>query len=219
MRNPENITALLEDSIDLMGLIFYEKSARNVPNSAAKEIVAASLDKVSRVGVFVNESIEVVIQKKAKFQLEYIQLHGSESPDYCYDLLAKSARTFGCGDDMKLIKVFSIGDSFDFSVTAPYAPYVHYFLFDTKGKHPGGNGITFDWSLLNEYKGDIPFLLSGGIGVDAATAINALEHPKLAGIDINSKFEIAPALKDVEKLKQFYKQINNGSGRDAKFCV
>jgi len=203
MRNPQNITELLELPVDWMGLIFYEKSKRNVPNSAAKEILAASEGKVKRVGVFVNEAIETVIQKVAKFKLNYVQLHGKESPDYCYDLLAKSAKTFGCGDELQLIKAFSVDEHFDFEITKGYEPYVNYFLFDTKGKNPGGNGFTFDWSLLKKYTGNLPFLLSGGLDEFSVEAVNHLDLPMLVGVDINSKFEIEPALKDVAMVKRF----------------
>lgn len=203
MRHPVNINALVQLPINWMGLIFYEKSKRNVPNSAAKEIVEASAGKVSRVGVFVNEDITIVLQKVARFKLEYVQLHGSESADYCYDLLTKSAQTFGCADNLKIIKAFSVDEAFDFSITQTYTPYVHYFLFDTKGENPGGNGFTFDWSLLNKYTGTIPFLLSGGIDATAANTILNLDFPRLVGVDLNSKFEVEPALKDIDKIKKF----------------
>ena len=203
MRNPDNITDLLQLPIDWMGLIFYEKSKRNVPNSAAKDILVASEGKVKRVGVFVNEDIGTVVQKVAKFKLNFIQLHGKESPDYCYDLLAKSAKTFGCGDDLQIIKAFSVDENFDFSITKAYESYVNYFLFDTKGKNPGGNGFTFDWTLLKKYTGKLPFLLSGGLDEFSVEAIKSLGLPMLVGIDINSKFEIEPALKDVEMVARF----------------
>lgn len=203
MRDPDNITDLLTLPVDWMGLIFYEKSKRNVFNSAAPEIVAASDGKVKRVGVFVNESLEVVVQKIARFKLSLVQLHGNESPDYCYDLLAKSAKTFGCGDELQIIKAFSVDEHFDFATTKAYEPYVNYFLFDTKGKNPGGNGFTFDWTLLKKYTGNLPFLLSGGLDEFSAKAVNNLELPNLVGVDINSKFEIEPALKDILMVKRF----------------
>jgi len=203
MRNPDNITDLLELPVDWMGLIFYEKSKRNVPNSAAKDILAASEGKVKRVGVFVDEAIGTVVQKVAKFKLNYVQLHGKESPDYCYDLLAKSAKTFGCGDDLQIIKAFSVDENFDFSVTKAYEPYVNYFLFDTKGKNPGGNGFTFDWTLLKKYTGQLPFLLSGGLDEFSAEAIKSLDLSMLVGVDVNSKFEMEPAMKDIEMVARF----------------
>lgn len=207
MRNPKNIKDLLELPIDLLGLIFYEKSPRYVPDSAAKEILQASNGTIKRVGVFVNEDIDIILQKVAKFKLSYVQLHGKESADYCYDLLAASAKTFGCDDELQIIKAFSVDEQFDFSTTKDYHAYCKYFLFDTKGKNAGGNGVMFDWSLLQQYTGRTPFLLSGGIGVDAAAAIAELDLPKLIGVDLNSKFEKSPALKDVQQLKKFLKAI------------
>ena len=211
MRNPDNIEALLQLPIDWMGLIFYAKSKRNVPNSAAKEILTASEGKVKRVGVFVNESIETVIQKVAKFKLSLVQLHGKESPDYCYDLLAKSAKTFGCGDELQIIKAFSVDENFDFSVTNTYEPFVNYFLFDTKGKLPGGNGYTFDWSLLNDYPSKKPFFLSGGIGLESMEKLkDFLKSPASKychAIDVNSKFETKPGLKKTEALRAFKTQL------------
>jgi len=207
MRSPENITALLELPVDLMGLIFYKKSPRHVPDSAAKEILAASEGKVKRVGVFVNEAVETIVQKVAKFKLQYVQLHGKEDADYCYDLLAHSAKTFGCDDELRLIKAFSVDEQFDFSITKDYTAYCEYFIFDTKGKNAGGNGFMFDWSLLKQYQERIPFLLSGGIDAQSAAAIQSLDFPKMIGVDLNSKFEISPALKDVSLLKGFMQEL------------
>lgn len=208
MRDPKNIQDLLELPVDLMGLIFYKKSSRNVLDSQAAAIVAASGDKVKRVGVFVDEAIEVIIQKVAKFKLQYVQLHGKETADDCYDVLAKSAKTFGCNDELKIIKAFSVDEDFDFSTTKAYTPYCEYFIFDTKGKNAGGNGFQFDWNLLDEYKERIPFLLSGGIDADSAAAINGLNFPKMAGVDLNSKFEKSPALKNIDLLDRFLGKLS-----------
>ena len=207
MRDPENINALLELPIDLMGLIFYKKSARNVLDSMAAGILEASEGKVQRVGVFVNEDIDTIINKVAKFKLQYVQLHGKEDPDYCYDLLAASAKRFGCDDELQLIKAFSVDETFDFSVTKGYTAYCKYFIFDTKGKNPGGNGFSFDWQLLENYTADLPFLLSGGLGETDAAAVNTLSFPTLVGVDLNSKFEISPALKDIDRLKRFVENL------------
>lgn len=208
MRDPKNIQGLLELPVNLMGLIFYKKSPRHVPDQAAKEILQVSDGKIKKVGVFVNEEIETVIQKVTKFKLSHVQLHGTESPDYCYDLLAASAKTYGCNDELQLIKAFSVDEQFDFSSTTGYTPYCQYFIFDTKGKKVGGNGFSFDWSLLHQYTASTPFLLSGGIGATDAAAILNLDFPNMAGIDLNSKFEIQPALKDIPLLAQFLKELN-----------
>lgn len=208
MRDPKNIEALRELPVYLMGLIFYKKSSRNVLNTQAAEIVAASGDKVKRVGVFVDEDIDIVIQKVTKFKLEYVQLHGKETSDYCYDLLARSAKTFGCNDELQIIKAFSVDEHFDFAITKKYTAYCKYFLFDTKGKNAGGNGSTFDWSLLKKYKSTKPFFLSGGIDAESAEAIKALNFPHLVGVDLNSKFEDSPALKNIALLKSFLSELN-----------
>ena len=207
MRHPHNIQDLLKLPIDLMGLIFYKKSPRNVPDSAAEAIRKVSAGIVKKVGVFVDEGLEVVVQKIAKFDLEYVQLHGKESPEYCYNLLSKSAKAFGCEDKLKLIKAFSVDEAFDFSITKAYVPYCQYFLFDTKGKNPGGNGLPFDWTLLKKYREKIPFFLSGGLHEHAADAIHALDLAQLAGLDLNSRFEIEAGLKDIEKVQFFLNTI------------
>ena len=203
MRHPENIENLTALPVDWMGLIFYEKSKRYVPDSEAAAILEASGDEVARVGVFVNEMIPVIVQKVHQFKLDYVQLHGHETPDYCYDLLAASARRFGCDDTLQVIKAFAVDETFDFSTTMDYAPYVNYFLFDTKGAHPGGNGVAFDWSILKKYTGQLPFLLSGGLRPDSLVALRDFSHPQWAGIDLNSGFELAPAQKDVATLRDF----------------
>lgn len=208
MRDPENIRSLMDLSVDFMGLIFYKKSSRNVPDSMAEQILQAVDGKVPKVGVFVNESVDTVLQKVARFKLQYVQLHGQESSDYCYDLLEKSARMFGCDDELRLIKAFSVDEHFDFSVTRDYTPYCEYFLFDTKGKNAGGNGVMFDWNLLKKYAGTIPFLLSGGLDQNSAEDIRQLDFPKLIGTDVNSRFEDAPAFKNIDKVKIFVEELS-----------
>lgn len=195
MREIENIQALQELEVDWMGMIFFQKSKRNV-----SEPVDLQIDK-PRVGVFVNETLEAILEKVSIFGLSKIQLHGDESPTFC-EALKKQF-------DGEIIKVFSVGDNFDFLITKRYEAVCDYFLFDTKGKHRGGNGVTFDWSILQKYNGRTPFLLSGGIGVEQITAIKAFQHPKMIGIDLNSKFEIRPAFKDIELLKQFIYDIRS----------
>ena len=179
-------------SVDLMGFIFWPKSSRYVSRRPAYLPT-----KCKRVGVFVDEDIETVRRIAADYALAYIQLHGHESPEYC-------TRLKGLG----LIKAFNIATADDFAQTKPYAGLVDYFLFDTKGKYVGGNGEKFDWSVLSAYDGDTPFLLSGGIGPDDAERIRAFRHPMLAGIDLNSRFETAPAMKDVTALRTFLNLVN-----------
>ena len=191
MREAENIRETEALGIDLMGFIFWPKSSRYV-----SEKPTYLPTHCKRVGVFVNEDIERVRRIADDYALDYIQLHGSESPDYCTQLKGR-----------KLIKAFNIATADDLILTKPYEGLVEYFLFDTKGKSVGGNGEKFDWSVLEAYNGSTPFLLSGGIGPDDADRVKACRHPKCAGIDLNSRFEIAPGLKDVNKLKSFLEKI------------
>ena len=177
--------------IDLMGFIFWPKSSRYV-----SERPAYLPTKCKRVGVFVDERIEEVQRIAKEYALDFIQLHGHETPDYIRQL-----------DDLNIIKAFNIATADDFAACIPYEGLVDYFLFDTKGKSVGGNGEKFDWSVLKAYHGRTPFLLSGGIGPDDATRIKAIRHPRYAGIDLNSRFELSPALKDINKLKTFIQAL------------
>ena len=149
-----------------------------------------------RVGVFVDEDMEQVKRMVHEYALDIIQLHGHESPDYCQQLR-----------EWKVIKAFNIATPSDLESTKPYEGIADYFLFDTKGKSVGGNGEKFDWSVLNNYEGKTPFLLSGGIGPDDAERINAFHHPQLVGIDLNSGFETSPTMKDPALLRTFLSQI------------
>ena len=191
MRDAENIREVEALGIDLIGFIFWPKSSRYV-----SERPAYLPTNCKRVGVFVDENIEVVKKIAQDYALDYIQLHGNETPDYCALLKGH-----------KLIKAFNIATAEDFEQTKPYEGLVNYFLFDTKGKSVGGNGTKFDWSVLDDYHGTTPFILSGGIGPDDAARIRSFHHPQLAGIDLNSKFEDAPALKNIQKLKTFLEQL------------
>lgn len=198
MRDAENIREVeqlftLHSSLltPWMGFIFWSKSSRYV--SEKPDYLPT---KCKRVGVFVDEDIEVVKKIAQDYALDYIQLHGNETPDYCALLKGH-----------KLIKAFNIATAEDFVKTKPYQGFVDYFLFDTKGKSVGGNGEKFDWSVLDDYHGTTPFILSGGIGPDDAARIRSFHHPQLAGIDLNSKFEDAPALKNIQKLKTFLEQL------------
>ena len=197
MRDAENIREVEALGIDLMGFIFWPKSGRYV-----SERPAYLPTNCKRVGVFVDEDIETVKRIAEDYALDYIQLHGHELADYCAQL-----RGF------KLIKAFNIATTEDFKQTEPYTGIVDYFLFDTKGKSVGGNGEKFDWSVLSAYDGNTPFLLSGGIGPDDAEVLTShfspLTSKKCVGIDLNSRFEIAPGLKDINKLKDFLNALNN----------
>jgi len=197
MRDAENIREVEALGIDLMGFIFWPKSSRYVserPNYMPT--------KCKRVGVFVDVSIDDIRQHVADYVLDIIQLHGSESPDYIRALRLDN----GCAP--VIIKAFNIATKEDLEATKSYEGIVDYFLFDTKGPSVGGNGAKFDWTVLADYVGETPFLLSGGIGPDDAEHIHAIHHPRCIGIDLNSRFETVPAIKDVAALRRFLSQLS-----------
>jgi phosphoribosylanthranilate isomerase len=211
MREPENIRALNTLDVDMMGLIFYPKSpryVRSIPVSAG--IVpdrAASLlrPRAKLVGVFVNEMPQTVVTHAYNYRLDYIQLHGNETPTYIDNL--KRTLIPDILPDVKIIKAISIREADDVKRWRQYEGHIDLLLFDTKCKTVGGSGEQFDWSVLSAYDGDIPFLLSGGIGPQDAEIIKKFKHPMFAGIDVNSKFEDAPAHKDIDKLQNFISSI------------
>ena len=192
MREADNIREVEALGIDMMGFIFWPKSSRYV--SQRPDYLPKC---VKRVGVFVDEDPEQVKRLANDYGLDYIQLHGQESPSYIFQLRG-----------LHVIKAFNISTAEDLSQTQPYEGLVDYFLFDAKGKSVGGNGEKFNWDVLNAYQGSTPFLLSGGIGPDDAARVNAFHHPKCIGIDLNSRFELAPGLKEVAKLKEFMCNLN-----------
>lgn len=191
MREAENIREVEALGVDLMGFIFWPKSSRYV--SERPDYLPT---KCKRVGVFVDENIAQVKAIANEYSLDYIQLHGKENTDYVKAL-----------EGYHLIKAFNIATPEDFKACQAYEGLVDFFLFDTKGKSVGGNGEKFDWSVLSAYQGDTPFLLSGGISPDDAASVRAIHHPKFAGVDLNSRFEIEPALKNVEQLRKFIKGL------------
>lgn len=195
MKYPNNMLEVGSLLPDYMGFIFWEKSARffdgempDLPKS------------IKKTGVFVNENMAVIEEKVKKYNLQAVQLHGQESVAFCMELKAKF------GTSIEIIKVFSADENFDFSVLEPYEDVCDYFLFDTKGKLPGGNGTTFDWKVLEKYPSTKPFFLSGGIGIEEIKELVETLHCNvfaktnlpIYAIDINSKFEIEPGLKNVE---------------------
>lgn len=197
MRDADNIRAVESLGVDWMGFIFYGPSSRNV------ETLPSYLPQdVKRVGVFVDEDPLTVSLRVKQFGLEIVQLHGGEDPRYI-------GRIRALCPGITVVKALSIASDKDLDKASAYFGMVEYFLFDTKAKLAGGNGVQFDWSILNSYRGTVPFILSGGIGPEDAARINAFNHPMMEGIDLNSRFETAPALKDVESLKSFLSQIKN----------
>ena len=196
MREAENIRAVEALGVDWMGFIFWEHSSRYVCQRPA-----CLPTRAKRVGVFVDAPLDAVCQHVEAFGLDVVQLHGSESPAFLNDLRSL------CDARLLIVKAFSIATRDDLLQTSLYEGLADFFLFDTKAQLVGGNGRKFDWSVLAHYDGSTPFLLSGGIGPDDASRLSAFSHPRLAGIDLNSRFEAAPALKNVELLKQFLYDI------------
>lgn len=200
MREPDNIRRVAEAGADWMGFIFYARSPRFAgslsPDEISKERTVR--EPPVRVGVFVDATPEYMMEMGNKYALGYLQLHGNESPDTCYALQKRG---------YAVIKAFSIADEEDLKLTADYEGRADYFLFDTKCNGYGGSGKQFDWSVLTAYKGQTPFLLSGGINPDSVEAIRNFYHPKLAGLDLNSGFETDPGMKDAGKLKTFIDKI------------
>ena len=193
MKYPDNIKELVCLPIDMMGLIFYEKSARYAGYLPADELRIVPPD-IQKVGVFVNASEEDIFAKIREYDLQIVQLHGDESPDFCWEI-KKSG--------IKVIKAFRIETAGDLERCGLYENACDYFLFDTKTPQYGGSGKKFDWGILSSYKGETPFILSGGIGAEDAESIGEIQNPKLFGVDLNSRFETGAGKKDMEKLRTF----------------
>lgn len=198
MRDPGNIRDVARVGPDFMGFIFYRDTPRFVGDDF--ELPEPLPGHMQRVGVFVNERTEVIMDKVRTFQLNFVQLHGHESPAQCFQL-----KESGVG----VIKVFSVGDQMDFGVTRDYADAVDYFLFDTKGERYGGNARRFNWNVLNDYDQRVPFFLSGGIGSEHIDEISNLGHLNIAAIDVNSGVELKPGFKDVTKISAIRAMLNN----------
>ncbi|GAB5418232.1 MAG: phosphoribosylanthranilate isomerase [Crocinitomicaceae bacterium] len=182
----------ISQMVDYVGYIFHPGSPRYVSQSFPSM-------KARKVGVFVNVPLQQLIQTAIYEKLESVQLHGSEPPEYCAVMQ----------EQVQVIKSFGVDEAFDFGQLENYQNYVDFFLFDTKTPKHGGSGKQFDWRLLKQYTGKTPFILSGGLHPDAIPHIQAIEHPKLAGIDLNSGFESSPGIKNISTLKQFLHEFNN----------
>ena len=197
MKYQDNIIEVATLQPDYLGFIFHKPSQRHF-----EEKIPELPKSIKKVGVFVDEKIEFISSQIDKHHLDAIQLHGHESPETCR-ILKSSGK--------EVIKVFSIKDEFDFSVLEPYEEVCDYFLFDTKGKLPGGNGYSFNWNVLEAYPSTKPFILSGGIGLEQIEKLNEFKKSDASkycfAIDVNSKFEIEPGLKNSEELKELKSQI------------
>ena len=227
MRDARNIREVSQLGVDMIGMIFYPKSPRYVemqsshagiiPDYAKEDIgasdssgsssesVSTSSNSPARVGVFVDDMVQNIVTRVVNYHLDYVQLHGNEPREMCENL--RSTLDPDIRPGIKIIKAISVSDASDIQKYKEYVGAVDLFLFDTKCKTVGGSGRQFDWQVLEQYDGEVPFLLSGGIGPEDASRLHAFHHPKCIGIDLNSRFEIEPGVKDVEKLKGFLNEI------------
>ena len=200
MRDVDNILRAASFVPDYMGFIFYPLSPRFVGNSF--EIPPDLASTIRRVGVFVNEETDLILKKSQQLGIDHIQLHGNETT-------TQAAQLKDAG--LKVIKVFAVDDAFDFQLTKPYVPVVDYFLFDTKGKHYGGNAKTFNWEILKHYDQEIPFFLSGGLSPENVEEVFELKGMNLHAIDVNSGVEEAPGKKSMEKLRSLFEGVSRKS--------
>ena len=202
MRETKNIQELAQLTPDYVGFIFFDKSKRHVADFPEIELPSNT----KKVGVVVNESIEFLDDLIQQNGLDAIQLHGDETPEFVYELQCHLERSRKVSK-IEIIKAFSVDENFKFSTTKEYEKHCDLFIFDTKGKGYGGTGIKYDWNILKKYNGETPFLLSGGITEKDVKAVQEFQHSKYIGVDLNSGFEDAPGLKNIEKLKTFFKEV------------
>ena len=187
-------------SPDMLGFIFYPSSPRYMAQSIDPEMLHVIPSEILRVGVFVNPSMDEVETNRLHFGLNIIQLHGDESPSFCASIQMSG---------IDVIKAFRVNDSFDFARLKDYESSCTYYLFDTYSKNYGGSGQKFDWSILDSYTLNHPFLLSGGIKPGDEGVIMSIKHPSFAGIDLNSGFEREPGVKDIKRLRIFVNNLKN----------
>lgn len=215
MREPDNIEAVSALHPDYLGFIFHEPSPRHVLNASreandsttkqAHEILPTLIHMLKSTGitpvaVCVDASLQTVLSIVNEYGFTTVQLHGHESPTLCRQLKDKELTVF---------KAFSVATAGDVQQTAAYEGCCDCFLFDTKTSLPGGSGVRFDWSILQAYQGNTPFFLSGGLTVSSVDDIRSFSHPHLYGLDVNSRFETAPGLKDASLLKRFIDSLSS----------
>jgi phosphoribosylanthranilate isomerase len=197
LRDPENIKAVTALAPDYVGFIFYGPSPRFVADIPAGPLNDIS-SSIKKTAVFVNESEETINKLIEKYDFDAIQLHGGESADFCDSFKGK----------VQVFKAFGVDNSFDFDQLSAYANKVDFFLFDTKTAIHGGSGKTFDWTILNKYKLGVPFFISGGISLENLDEVKNISHPQFYGVDLNSKFETAPGLKNIAQLEKAFESLS-----------
>jgi len=199
MRDAANIESLVSLKPDYIGFIFYEKSPRYVGGELDAGVVRRIPASIKKVGVFVNSNPDHIINMVKQYDLQYVQLHGNEMPDFCRVLRQKG---------VNIIKSFAVDNDFNFAMLNNYKPFCDLFLFDTKGTQPGGNGVPFDWNILRKYDQEKPFFLSGGISAENIDGVIELSQSvRIYGIDINSCFEVEPGVKDIEQIQKVIDKI------------
>lgn len=198
MRDSANIQSLLDVKPDYMGFIFYEKSPRYVGEELDVTLLKSFSRNIKKVGVFVNAHPDLILKTVKKYNLDLVQLHGNETPEVCRGLRSRG---------LTIIKAFSISEGFNFSRLNNFKSHCDYFMFDTKGDSFGGTGQAFNWEILKNYDNEKSFFLSGGISPVHAETIMELKGLNIHAIDINSKFETTPGMKNVDKIKTFARQL------------
>lgn len=200
MKFPNNMTDVADLGIDYMGFIFYPKSPRYMHDALQKKQLDRLPASIQKVGVFVNETEEAILQQAQNFGLDVIQLHGNETPDLCKVLKQNK---------LVIFKAFSVDSAFNPESIRPYEAVVDYILLDTKTKAHGGSGKKFDWDILEKIQTKKPLILSGGIGPEDASEIKALNHLNIHALDLNSRFEDEPGLKNIKLLTRFLNELNS----------
>ncbi len=197
LKYKENIVEVANLQPDYMGFIFYPRSKRFVGEDFEMPFISANIKKV---GVFVNANFDYIFHSVIKYKLDLIQLHGDEDSFYCEDIAINFSQNEST-KNVKIIKAFGIDENFDFNILESYKDHCDYFLFDTKTKDYGGSGKQFDWNILKKYNNSKPYFLSGGIGLEELKKLSDLHLP-IHAIDVNSRFEIKPGLKNIEMIRR-----------------
>ena len=198
LKEPDNIKAVADLNPDYLGFINYSASPRFIGDLPV-QVLDDLPGHLIKTGVFVNESLEMVRLLIKEYGFDAVQLHGYENPEFCEALKGM----------VTVIKAFGVDTNFDFEQLSPYLGHVDYFLFDTKTDKHGGSGETFDWGILEKYKFDVPFFLSGGLSLDNLDEVLKIKHPQFYLVDLNSRFEIESGMKDIEKIKEAVNKIKN----------
>jgi len=198
LKDPSNVKEIANTHPDFMGFIFYPESCRFVGYKPDDSLFRKVPSEILKTGVFVNEEPSVIINIINKYGLDTVQLHGNETEDYC-NYLKKAG--------LKIIKAFGVTKGSDFTISERYMDVCDYFLFDTKTASHGGSGRKFDWEIINEYHLNKPFFLGGGIGPEDISLIKKIKHQYLFAVDINSRFELSPGIKDIKKVRDFINAI------------